>query len=68
MKVIYGNKRLSVRFQDECENDLTSNQLTAVVVEKSPVTEEYEVLRISEKTNETFPLEKGYYSVCFCVV
>ena len=47
---------------------MTSNQPTAVVVEKSPVTEEYEVLRISEKTNETITLEKGYYSVCFCVV
>ena len=38
-----------MRFQDGREKDMTSKQLTAVVVEKSPVTEESEVLRISEK-------------------
>ena len=64
----FGKKRFFVGFQDGFEKDMTSNQLTVVVVEKIPVTEEYEVLRISGKPNRTFPLEKGCYIVCFCVV
>ena len=65
---ISGKKRFLVRFQYGCEKYLTSNQLTVVIVEKSTMTEETDVLRISEKPNDTVPLEKLCYCVCFCVV
>ena len=65
---LFGKKRFLVRFQDGFEKVMNLNQPTAVIVEKSPVTEEYEVPRISEKHNNTVPLEKGCYIVCFCVV
>ena len=48
--VVHGvsvNKRLLMRFQDECKKDLTPNQLTIVIVEKIPVKEEPEVPRNS---------------------
>ena len=49
-----------MRFQDGCENDMTLNQLTVVILYKIPVEEEPEVTTIPEITDETFPLEKGY--------
>ena len=58
---ISGNDRFLVRFQDGCEKDLTSNQLTIVIVEKSPVDKEPKVTTITEIPDEKFPLEKGYY-------
>ena len=33
-----------VIFQDECDKDLNSNQLTIVIIDRSPVTEEASVL------------------------
>ena len=33
---ISGKNRFLVRFQDGCENNLSSNQLTIIIVEKSP--------------------------------
>ena len=45
---IYGEKMLLVRFQDGCENYLTSNQLIVVIVYKIPVEEEPEVPMIPE--------------------
>ena len=37
---ISGKKRFLVRFQDGCKNYLTSNQITIMIVEKSPVEKE----------------------------
>ena len=36
-----------MRFQDGCDKDLTSNQLTIMAVERIPVTEGSEVTTIS---------------------
>ena len=56
-----GKKRLLVRFQDGFENNLSSNQLTIVIVEKISEEKEPEVSEISEIPEEQFELEKGLY-------
>ena len=62
------NKRFLVRFQDGCEKDLTSNQLTIVIVEKSLVDNEPEVPTNTEIPEEQDTLEKIYYnSVCVII-
>ena len=58
---VSGKKRLLVRFQDGYKNGLTLDQLTVVIVEKSPVEEEPEAPTITEIHNETFLMNKGYY-------
>ena len=59
---VSGNKRFLVRFQYGCKNDLTSNQLTVVVLEKSPVEKEPKVPMIPVVPDEIFPSEKVYYN------
>ena len=59
VQVISGMKRLLVRFQDSFKKDLTSNQLTVVIVEKIPVEKKPEVPTIPEIPDETVPSEKG---------
>ena len=36
---VSGKKRLLVRFKDGCENDMTSNKLTVVELDNSPMEE-----------------------------
>ena len=45
---VLGRRRFLVRFQNGCKNNLSSNQLTVVIVEKIPVEEEPEVSTIPE--------------------
>ena len=56
-----------MRFQDSCEDDLSSNQLTVVIVEKIPEEREPEVFEISEIPEEQVKFEKGYY-LCVYVI
>ena len=60
-------RRFLVRFQNGCENNMSSNQLTVVIVEKIPVEEESEVSMIPEIPEDQVKLEKGYYQ-CFCAM
>ena len=53
-----------MRFQDGCENNLSSNQLAIVIVEKIPEEKEREVFVIPEIPEEQVELENGY---CHCV-
>ena len=53
---VSGKKSFLVRFQDGCEKDRTSNQLTAVIVEKIPIEEEPNVPTIPDITSEKVPL------------
>ena len=46
------------------QNNLSSNQLTAVIVDKIPVEEEPEVSTIPEIPEDQAESEKGYY-LCF---
>ena len=64
---VSGRRRFLVRFQNGCENNLFSNQLTAVIVEKIPEEKEPEVSEIAEIPEEQVELEKGYYR-CFYVM
>ena len=61
VQVVSGSRRFLVRFQNGCEKNLSSNQLTVRIVEKIPVEEEPEVSTIPEIPEEQVELEKGYY-------
>ena len=50
-----------MRFQDGCEKNLTSNQLTILTVEKRPVDQEPEVPMISVIPDNTVDSDKGCY-------
>ena len=52
-------RRFLVRFQNGCEKNLSSNQLTAVIVEKILVEEEPEVSTIPEIPEDKSEKEKG---------
>ena len=66
---VSGKRMLLVRFQDRCDNDLTSNQLTTVSVERRPMTEEDEVPTISKIPDEAIDLEKRHYhGELFCYI
>ena len=58
---ISGKNRFLVMFQDRCENYLTSNQLTTVIVENIPMKKEYEVPTNPEIPEEEVTSEKVYY-------
>ena len=49
---VSGKKRILVRFQDGCETDMASNQLTIMIVENSPAEEKPEVPKIPDITEE----------------
>ena len=59
-----GRRRFLVRFQNRCKNNLSSNQLTVVMVKKIPVEEEHEVSTISDIPEDQAEKEKG----CYCCV
>ena len=45
VKGVSGNKRFLVSFQDGCKKNISSNQLTIVIVENIPEEKESEVLQ-----------------------
>ena len=49
MEELYGKKIFLLRFWYGCEKDLTSNQLTVMIVDTNPVNKEAEVTTISTK-------------------
>ena len=49
---VLGKKRFLVRFQDGFENNLSSNQLNIVIVEKIPEDKEPEVSEVAEIPEE----------------
>ena len=58
---VSGKKRFLASFQDGFENNISSNQLTTVIVEKIPEEKEPEVSAIPKISEEKVELEKGYY-------
>ena len=50
------------------KKDITSNQLTAVIVENSPVEKELRVPTIPEIPDEKFPSEKVYYHGVYVMI
>ena len=65
---VSGRRRFLVRFQNGCENNLSSNQLTVVIVEKIPEEKEPEVSKIAEIPEEQVKLEKGYYRCVYVML
>ena len=65
---ISGRRRFLVRFQNGCENNLSLNQLTGVIVEKILQEKEPEVSEIVEILEEQVELEKGYYRCVYVMV
>ena len=56
-----GRRRFLVRFHNGCEKNMSSNQLTFVIVDKIPMEEEPLVSRIPEIPDDQVEKEKGYY-------
>ena len=52
-----------MRFQYDCKNNLSSNQLTIVILEKIPVEKEPEVPINHEIPEEQVTLDKGFITV-----
>ena len=67
VQVLSGKERFLVRFQDGCKKNLSSNQLTIVIVEKIPEEKEPEVSKTAEIPEEHVKLKKGYY-ICVYVM
>ena len=68
VQVILGKKRFLVRFQDGRENNLSSNQLTIVIVEKITEETEAEVFTNPEIPEEQLRMEKGYYQCVYVML
>ena len=68
IQVVSGKMRLLVVFQDGSEKGLTSNQLTALVVNSIPVTEEVKLPTISVIPDETIDLDKVYYPGLYVII
>ena len=65
---ISGKKRFLVWFQDGCEKYLSTNQLTIVIVEKSPAEKEPEVPINPDIPEEQVTLEKGYFHCVYFIL
>ena len=61
-------RRFLVRFQNGCQNNMSSNQLTVVIVEKIPEEKEPKVSEISEILEEKVELEKLYYCCVYVML
>ena len=57
-----------MRFQNGCENNLSLNQLTVVIVEKIPVEDDPKVFTISEIPEDQVKKEKGYYCCVYVIL
>ena len=65
---VSGRRRFLVRFHNGCENDLSSNQLTVVILEKNPEEIEPEVSEIAEILEEQIKLQKEYYRCVYIML
>ena len=65
---VLGRSRLLVRFRNGCKKNISSNQLTAVIVEKIPEEKETEVSEIAEIPEEQVELEKVYYRFLYVML
>ena len=65
---VLGRRRFLVRFQNGCENNLSSNKLTVVIAENIPVEEEPEVSTILDIPEDQVEKEKGYYRCVYVMI
>ena len=57
-----------MRFHNGCKNNLSSNQLTVVILEKIPEEIEPEVSEIAEILEEQIKLQKEYYRCVYIML
>ena len=57
-----------MRFQNGCKNNLSSNQLTVVIVDKIPMEEEPLVSTIPEIPEDNVDIQKGYYRCVYVLL
>ena len=65
---VLGRRRFLVRFQDGCENNLSSNQLTVVTAHEILVEEAPEVSTIPEIPEDNVESHKGYYRCVYVLL
>ena len=65
---VLGKNRLLARLQYGWKNNMSSNKLTIVIVEKILEEKEPEVSEISEIPEEQVELEKGYYRCVYVMI
>ena len=65
---VSGRRRFLVRFQNECKNNLSSNLLTVVILDKIPVEEETLVSTIIEILEDQVEKDKGYYHCVYVML
>ena len=68
VQVILGKKRFLVRFQDGREKNLSSNQLTIVIVEKITDETDAKIFTNPEIPEEQLRMEKGYYQCVYVML
>ena len=61
VEVVSGKRKFLLRFQDGCDNYLTSLKLTNVKIGRRLGTKEAEVPIVLTKPKEAVDLDKGYY-------
>ena len=65
---VSGRRRSLVRFQNGCKKNMSSNQLTVVIVEKILGEKEPEFSEIYEIPEDQVELEKGYYNCVYVMM
>ena len=65
---VSGRRMFLVRFHNWCKNNMSSNKLTVVIVEKITEEKEPEVYEIAEIPEEQFELEKRYYRCVYVML
>ena len=68
VQLILGKKRFLERFKDGCEKNLSSNQLTIVIVEKILEEKEPEVFMNIEIPEDQVNLDQGYYHCAYVIL
>ena len=68
VQIVSAKKRFLVRLQGGFEKNISSNQLTIVIVENIPEEKEPEVSAIPEIPEEKAELEKGYYCCVYVML
>ena len=68
VQVIFEKKRFLVRFYYGCENNLSLDQLTIMIVERIMEEKEPEVSTIPDIPEEQAELEKGYYHFVYVML
>ena len=65
---VLGRRRLLVKFQNECEKNLSLNQLTVVTSHEILVEEAPEVSTITEIPEDNVESHKGYYLCVYVLI